>query len=98
MRPMRLVFMRWAGVLTMAVGLGGSALAQDAPHPGPDTAGQGLTTGGALAPAGGAVDTSQGGVGGTGLGKMPSGSKDGTGMSVTGSPGQGIEPMPKPKK
>lgn len=97
MGPRRLVVMRGVGVLVTALVVGGSALAQDAPRPGPGPGGQGLATGGALAPVGGAVDTSQGGVGGTGLGKMPSGSKEGTGMSVQGPPGQGIQPMQKPK-
>lgn len=80
-------------VLAIITTLGASALAQDAePRPGTDATGQALTTGGVLAPSGGAVDTSQGGVGGTGLGK-PTGSTDGKGMSVKGPAGQGIQPM-----
>lgn len=93
MHPRRLVF---TGGLCVAalLSLGWSAGAQEIQHPS-DPGGQALTTGGALAPAGGAVDKSQGGVGGTGLGKMPAGSQDGKGMSVTGPPGQGIQPMQK---
>ncbi len=38
------------------------------------------------------VDPGQGGVAGTGLGKVPPGFKTGSGQSVKGPPGQGTEP------
>lgn len=92
---MRLLSTRGAVVLIVALVVSGDALAEDAPRK-TDT-GQALDTGGALAPVGGAVDTSQGGVAGTGLGKLQPDSGAGTGMSVKGPPGQGIQPMQKPK-
>ena len=96
MGSMRLFF-RWGiGVVALVLGVSGNAGAEDAPRKATDT-GQALDTGGALAPVGGAVDTSQGGVAGTGLGKLPSGSGDGKGMSVKGPAGQGIPPMQTPK-
>lgn len=92
---MRLFFTHFACILMLALTAGGTH-AQDASRPSTD-AGQALKTGGTLAPSGGAVDTSQGGVGGTGLGKMPPGSNEGKGMSVKGPAGQGIQPMKTPK-
>lgn len=96
MSSMRL-FLRWGvGVVALVLGASGNAVAEDAPRKASDT-GQALDTGGALAPIGGAVDTSQGGVAGTGLGKLPPGSGEGKGMSVKGPAGQGIQPMQTPK-
>lgn len=93
----RLVSTHGMAALAIALTLSGNAPAQDAPRPGTEAAGQALNSGGTLAPMGGAVDTTQGGVGGTGLGKMPPGSSDGKGMSVKGPAGQGIQPMQTPK-
>ena len=93
MRSLRLIFAQGVGVIIVALAVGGQAQAQDASQAGTQAGGQGLNSGGALAPVGGAVDTSQGGVGGTGLGKMPPDASTGKGMSVKGPPGQGIQPM-----
>lgn len=93
---MRLFLTRSVGVLALALAVGGPAQAQDARRQGTGAGGPALNTGGGLAPAGGAVDTSQGGVGGTGLGKLPPGSTEGKGLSVKGPAGQGIETKPAP--
>lgn len=97
MRTRRLFFALGGNVLALAIASGGMAMAQDAQPGATGTGSQGLNSGGVLAPTGGAVDKGQGGVGGTGLGKMPSGSGQGTGMSVKGPAGQGIQPMQQSK-
>lgn len=93
---MRLFLRQGIGVLALAIASGSPALAEETRRPGTEAGGPALNNGGGLAPTGGAVDTSQGGVGGTGLGTLPPGSTEGRGMSVKGPAGQGIGRKPTP--